>query len=95
MVRVINAVFTASAGIAAREDAQAQLCALAEAECRRNVATEHPGYAALQLRQLGLYASPAIGSSLLLKSFFRLPVVKSQSLTCPKSSPEIRLLPLG
>jgi hypothetical protein len=60
MVRVINAVFTASAGIAAREDAQAQLCALAEAECRRNVATEHPGYAALQLRQLGLYASPAI-----------------------------------
>ena len=60
MVRVINAVFTASAGVAAQENAHVLLCELAEAACRRNVAIEHPGYAALQLRQLGLYASPAI-----------------------------------
>jgi hypothetical protein len=60
MVRVINATFTASASVAAQSNAEELLCELAEAACRRNVATEHPGFAALALRQLGLYCTPSI-----------------------------------
>jgi hypothetical protein len=60
MVRIINATFTASASVAAQSNAHELLCELAEAACRRNVAAEHPGFAALTLRQLGLYCTPAI-----------------------------------
>jgi len=60
MIRVVHCTFTASAHIAAQNNAPELLDELAELAARAEVMAQHPGFAANTMRQLGLYCIPSI-----------------------------------
>ena len=90
MIRVVHCTFTASAHIAAQNNAPELLDELAELAARAEVMAQHPGFAANTMRQLGLYCIPSILIRGSIFAHFSISIFAHREIFC--TSPALRLL---